>query len=562
MVYVLAANGGIFTTHRKALLLGLLIALLCSCLDPAAQASPDDVLTFTPAPLAVATTKGATSTAEAPHVVLQTLNIPAVLSSGVPLTITSTWSLGGAPIDSPREIVYQLRKSGTSVAFELVSNTYLSDTLGANTFSVSDEFWLTLEVEEGLYTLSVLVRDPLGESMPLALAIVGVQPDGSYLLGSVNIAGEKAASLGLATYKTYLPLIASTNAFTNVFISTARIQAIRQAVSDKRAPNYEAYKRLLYECNNAVEETPSPPRTLYVPPFYEDPDGHGRAKEAVKKDSNNAYGLALCYRITGNNIYAQSATHIISTWSTTLTRIDTRDDSTLVFSYHFPAMIFAADLLRGSPSYTREIDQKFVSFLKDIAIQGSSMNTVSRAGCGYKAGIQLTNNWSNWGIVLAMSVGVFTGDKQLYAQTIQKWQSNIGIQVDEQGNLQIEGRRNNCSGDTGLHYTNYAMQPLTIAAEIAYNNGTDLYQDQRYQRAVHRTAEVDRYPSRFPFYQHSDSDYTDTRYKVAWLEIARNHVADANADWLLQQFQPVTTSEIIRFATLTHGSLEVRKTGK
>lgn len=102
------------------------------------------------------------------------------------------------------------------------------------------------------------------------------------------------------------------------------------------------------------------------------------------------------------------------------------------------------------------------------------------------------------------------------------------------------------------------MQPLTIAAEIAFNNGTNLYQDQHYQRAVHRTAEVNRYPSRFPFYRHRDSEYVDTRYKVAWLEVARNHIADANADWLMGQFRPVATAEVIRYATLTHGNLQMR----
>ncbi|MBC8162412.1 MAG: alginate lyase family protein [Roseiflexaceae bacterium] len=482
----------------------------------------------------------------------------------MPLTIASTWSDDGAPLDSRWEVVYQLRNSDTSVAVEFVSAANLPDVLLADASSVSDEFWLSPEVGAGSYTLSVLVRDPAGERSPLALVIVSVQPDGSYPLGSVEVAVGNAAAPGLTAHKTYLPLSASagnaTSVFnsTGVFISTARVQAIRQAVSDRRAPNYAAYERLLYECNNAMRTAPNPPRTLYVPPFYENPDGHGRAKEAVKNDSNNAYALALCYRITGNESFAQAGARVISAWSTTLTKMDTRDDTTLVFSYHFPSMIFAADLLRGAPPYTTAIDQRFVTFLKTTALQGSSMNTVSRVGCGYKSGVQLTNNWSDWGTVLAMSIGVFTADTQLYAESVQKWRSNVSIQIDDQGNLPIEGRRNNCSGDTGLHYTNYAMQPLTIAAEIAYNNGTDLYQDQRYQRAIHRTAEVDRYPSRFPFARHNDSEYVDTRYKVAWLEVARNHTADANADWLLEQFRPVVTTEVIRYATVTHGNLQVR----
>lgn len=545
---------------RNVLVLGsLLITLLSSLLQPVAQDSPERILTFTPTSLVVDATESS-STMNRPHVVLQTLNIPAVLSFGVPITITSTWSYKGVPLDSRWEVVYQLRKDNTSVALELVSESNLSDVLLADVPAVSDTFELVSEVEAGSYTLSVLVRDSAGEISPLALAIIGVQPDGSYPLGAIEVTNGNSPAKGQKVYKTYLPIsvLVGAPAPTSVFISTARVQAIRQAVSDQRAPNYEAYRRLLYECGNAMREAPTPPRTLYVPPWYQNPDGHSQASAAVQNDSNNAYALALCYRITGNETFAQAAALIISTWSTTLTQIDARDDTLLVFSYHFPSMIFAADLLRGAPSYTRDVDQGFVKFLKATALQGSSMNTVSRVGCGYRSGVQLTNNWSDWGIVLAMSIGAFSGDTQLYAESIQKWRSNVSVQVDERGDLPIEGRRNNCSGDTGLHYTNYAMQPLTIAAEIAYNNGVDLYQDPSYQRAVHRTAEVDRFPSRFPFYRHNDSDYVDMRYKIAWLEVARTHTADVNADWLLQQFRPVVTTEIIRYATLTHGNLQAR----
>ena len=387
-------------------------------------------------------------------------------------------------------------------------------------------------------------------------------PDGSYRIRIAAIGNDNSAATTERTFlvanRSYPAGTSSTGLGSNgVFLSPARVQAIRRAVSERRAPNYEAYQRLTRECTDALEDTPSPPRTLYVPPYYDDPGGHSRAKDAVKTDSNNAYALALCYRITGNETFARGAARIIRAWSTTLTQLDLRDDTRLVLSYHFPSMIFAADLLRGSSAYTSDIHSGFVRFLKDTAIQGSSMNTVSRVGCGYKPGVEITNNWSNFGVAFSMSIAVFVGDRQLFDQTVQKWQSNVGIQVDDQGNLPIEGRRNNCTGDTGLHYTNLGIQPLTIAAEIAGNYGVNLFQDQRYQRAVRRTAEVDRYPSRFPFFDHRDSDYVDVRYKISWLEIAGNHIPDGNASWLLQQFRPVSTSEVIRYATLTHGGLSL-----
>lgn len=380
-------------------------------------------------------------------------------------------------------------------------------------------------------------------------------PDGSYKMvitasgGSGSVRVERAFSVDN---------VQSTTAFRNgVFITPARLTAIRKAVADRRSPNYSAYSRLVSDCDSARYEAPTPPSTLSVPNFYENPDGHARAKEAIKNDSNNAYALALCYRITGKAAYGEASARIIKAWGSTLKYIDTSQNAALVFSYHFPSMIFAADLLRDSPVFSGDASSSFSSFLKSVALRGSTMDANSRVGCGYRSGETITNNWSDWGVLLEMSIAVYTRNTTHYNETTEKWRSNVRIQIDDNGNLPIEGRRNDCSGDTGLHYTNFAMLPLTIAAEIADNNGTNLYDDWRFVRAVRRTAEVDRYPSRFPFFSYSDSYYPNMRYKVAWLELTSNHVSDSNASWLLSQFRPTSLSEVLRFATLTHGNLPV-----
>lgn len=134
-------------------------------------------------------------------------------------------------------------------------------------------------------------------------------PDGVYILtitaiGQNNRSARTERTFTLANRSIPADSVIGGN---GVFISAARVQAIRQAVSDRRAPNYAAYQRLLDECDDAGREAPNPPRTLSVPNFYENPAGHGRAKAAVKNDSNNAYALALCYRITGHEGFARAA---------------------------------------------------------------------------------------------------------------------------------------------------------------------------------------------------------------------------------------------------------------
>ena len=137
-----------------------------------------------------------------------------------------------------------------------------------------------------------------------------------------------------------------------VFISSSRMAAIRRAIQQRRSPNYDAYRNdLLGECRSALGAGEHAPRTIYVPGYYSDRSGHGKAKEAIRIDANNVYAMGLCYRITDEERYANAAAKIIKAWASNVTEIKTSDDTTLVLSYHFPAMIFGADLIRQSSAY-------------------------------------------------------------------------------------------------------------------------------------------------------------------------------------------------------------------
>lgn len=345
-----------------------------------------------------------------------------------------------------------------------------------------------------------------------------------------------------------------------VFISTARMAAIRNAIQQQHSPNYDAYRmNLLGECRSALGAGEHAPSTLYVPGYYVDRVGHGAAKAAIRIDANNVYALGLCYRITNDNRYAEAAARIIKAWANNVTSINTADDTTLVLSYHFPAMIFGADLIRSSSAY-KVVDKAFLDLLQRLMIHGSSIDRISRAGCGYiKQGLA-TNNWSDWGTVLTISIGAFTNDDALFNKAVEKWKSNIAYQVDAAGNLPMEGRRNTCTGDAGIGYTNFAMQALSITAEIAANNGVDLFHytingDNPYLRAWNRTALVVHYPPAFPFSKRNEADYVRFRYDIAWFEIANSYFPNADAAWTLATFRPVISREVLRYATVTHGQL-------
>ncbi len=130
--------------------------------------------------------------------------------------------------------------------------------------------------------------------------------------------------------------------FARVFLSEARIEALREAVDEQEEPVWSAFQNLLAVADENRERTATVPEHWYVPGFYRDAEGHRRAKNGLRDDANAAYALALGYRLTGETAYAQAAIRLIDAWASDLQTLSRQDDSTLSFSYHFPALLFAS----------------------------------------------------------------------------------------------------------------------------------------------------------------------------------------------------------------------------
>ena len=131
-----------------------------------------------------------------------------------------------------------------------------------------------------------------------------------------------------------------------VFVSPDRLAELRKLVAAKAEPTWTAWLALKKEADSALEAEPHAPKSWYVPGYYRDAEGHRNAKNGLQDDANRSYTLALAWRMTDDERYVRAAIKLIDAWPQTVEEMSTKDDSTLSFSYHFPAMIFAADLLR------------------------------------------------------------------------------------------------------------------------------------------------------------------------------------------------------------------------
>jgi hypothetical protein len=341
-----------------------------------------------------------------------------------------------------------------------------------------------------------------------------------------------------------------------VFLSSERIAGLREHIATNS--DDPALTNLFEQADRALGRDPKAPRQWYVPPFYSgDPANHRRPKHALMEDANEAYSAALTYRLTDDERYAEAAATLINAWATEVEALSRADDSALVFSYHFPALIFAADLLEPYHGWDRTSRREFAQFVRDRAVP---MNTMRSA-----------NNWANWGTVLVISAGAYLRDRDLFAVGLARWKELIDSQVATDGTLPHEITRNNGTGNAGIWYTHFSLQPQTIAAEVALVNGVDVFDytsptGMSLHDAFHVVAGWVDEPTTFPIWQGDPDDMVNVRFvdyeldgerwresSFSYFEILTRRWPNPSADAVLVDEGPVSTMHSAPHMSLTHG---------
>ena len=327
-----------------------------------------------------------------------------------------------------------------------------------------------------------------------------------------------------------------------VLLSEERLADLAERVARGDEPTATAYRALLTEAETALARRPHVPAHWYVPGYYTDANGHRKAKGTLEGDGNAAYTLALAHRMTGDARYADAALCLVNAW-TALASTEMRHDSTLSFSYHFPALLFAADLLRGCPRWTAEERCAWERFLADVALP---LNCMDR-----------TNNWGNWGLVLFSAVGAYLDDDTLLACAAERWKEFVATQIAEDGHLTHEVGRNHGTGDHGLWYSHFSLMPQTLAGEILRLRGVDLFDyvapnGRTLRMAYERLAPWARRPETFPYYHGDPARLGGARY-VSYYEILHARWPHPDARAMLEALRPLTATHSAPHLTFTHG---------
>ncbi|MFL5807271.1 MAG: alginate lyase family protein [Roseiflexaceae bacterium] len=187
--------------------------------------------------------------------------------------------------------------------------------------------------------------------------------------------------------------------------------------------------------------------------------------DCLNQSAHYTFVLALAYHMTGDLAYANKAAAIIRSWYTTLISIDAADRQTqLDWSRWMPAMIWGADLLEGTPAWTRADRQQFSAMLVNkVLIKGQQAATH-------------TNNWADAGNVLRLTVALYANLPAERAAATASWRLKLdGVQVGGVWSHGMLGDGSLADEDgrdvDGLRYNQVALSSKTVFAEITRRQG-------------------------------------------------------------------------------------------
>ena len=233
------------------------------------------------------------------------------------------------------------------------------------------------------------------------------------------------------------------------------INRIKKAVVEKEGPIYEGFKILLespfskmeYRMQGPVEEWGRAPNI-----------NTGQAQN----DARAAYQNALMWAITGKQPHANKSIEILNAWAGKLKKVS-GIDGVLASGLQGFQFVNAAELVRHTNSGWTEVEAKRC----EASFKNAWLPTIEHYA--YFA----NGNWETAALQTKMAIAVFCDDSDLFEETIR-------YSVNGCGNGSIPNMivypSGQCQETTrAQHYVQLGIGLLTCAAEVAWQQGVDLY---------------------------------------------------------------------------------------
>jgi hypothetical protein len=249
----------------------------------------------------------------------------------------------------------------------------------------------------------------------------------------------------------------------------ADLTRMKTKVGAEAEPWMGSWKKLIANAHAQIGYTPNPQGSICA--------GAGCGSEnymTLAHDAAAAYQLALRYQIGGDERHAAAATQILDAWASKLTTFTGDSNAGLRVGLYGYQLAVAAELLRDYAPWDPSALKKLLLEVF-YPIDADFLQRHNGACDG--------NYWANWDLAhmaTVLAIGVFTDRRDIFNLGIDYFRQGVGagaidravyyVHPDGSGQWQESGR------DQG-HATLGPML-LAVAAEIAWNQGIDLYDYQ------------------------------------------------------------------------------------
>ncbi|MFK2917392.1 alginate lyase family protein [Dyella koreensis] len=279
---------------------------------------------------------------------------------------------------------------------------------------------------------------------------------------------------------------------------------MKTQVAQHAQPWTDGWDVLIKNSHASLNWTPRPQAMI-----YRGYDGTHRENYAVLfNDAAAAYALALRWKVSGDDAYADKAVAILDAWSKTLTGIDGTSDKFLASGIYGYQLANAAEIMRSYKRWPAQDLARFKTMMLNVFYPMNHEFLVHHNGA------KIDHYWANWDLAnmsSMLAIGILADRHDIYDEAVEYFKHGAGngsiehvvwkIYPDGLGQTQESGR------DQGHNTLNVAL--LGAFCQMAWNQHDDLfgYDENRALKGVEYIAKYN-LGQDVPYTSYSNSDVT------------------------------------------------------
>lgn len=288
--------------------------------------------------------------------------------------------------------------------------------------------------------------------------------------------------------------------------TAADFARIKTKLNENAQPWLSGYDKLLANSHAQLSYTPNPPEKLVRgggSAEEPDPDNYSRAFNDVAA----AYQLALRWKISGDNTYAQKSIQILNAWASTCKRISGDSNAQLAAGIYGYQFALTGELMRDYSNWQAADFKAYQKWMTDV------FYPINKDFLNRHNGTCDSHYWANWdmcNLASIMAIGILTDNRSMYNYTINylqrgngngNWFKAINYVFDGENaglaQLQESGR------DQG--HATLVIALMSTISQMAWNQGDDFYglDNNRFLKACEYTAKYNVARLGVPFHEYT-----------------------------------------------------------